>query len=414
MAPTHVRTLHWVFKTADRTSAVDFLHSTLGMHALRHEEFAEGCAAACNGPYDGRWSKASWAGRRDEACIADASAVPGHCCAWPSASGSSTALIYSSFVQTMLGYGDEDHNCVLELTYNYTVRHYQPSNDLQYIKIKSRSVFKTLMDKELGHDVELHLREVKAPEGWTFRVVNDDPNPDVGPIASLALNVSSLARAEAFWIDTLGFLEVDRGADYIVCTTGPSAATLRLTQLPLGQALSRGTGYGRIAFSCPAEQLAGLQEEVAASNAGSVVTPLLSLDTPGKATVQVVILADSDGHEVCFVGDEAFRRGAGRAGGARELSRVDELAQQKLAESIAKDESSEWFVKQEARKQAAAAAAGTTATPAAAVPRAGNAGKAAPTVPAAAAAAAAPPAAEATQAAPAQQPAAAGGKAAGK
>lgn len=362
MAPTHVRTLHWVFKTADRTSAVDFLHSTLGMHALRHEEFAEGCAAACNGPYDGRWSK------------------------------------------TMLGYGDEDHNCVLELTYNYTVRHYQPSNDLQYIKIKSHSVFKTLMDKELGHDVELHLREVKAPEGWTFRVVNDDPNPDVGPIASLALNVSSLARAEAFWIDTLGFLEVDRGADYIVCTTGPSAATLRLTQLPLGQALSRGTGYGRIAFSCPAEQLAGLQEEVAASNAGSVVTPLLSLDTPGKATVQVVILADSDGHEVCFVGDEAFR----------ELSRVDELAQQKLAESIAKDESSEWFVKQEARKQAAAAAAGTTATPVAAVPRAGNAGKAAPTVPAAAAAAAAPPAAEATQAAPAQQPAAAGGKAAGK
>lgn len=59
MAPTNVRTLHWVFKVSDRTEAVDFLHNVLGMHALRHEEFAEGCAAACNGPYDGRWSKAS-------------------------------------------------------------------------------------------------------------------------------------------------------------------------------------------------------------------------------------------------------------------------------------------------------------------------------------------------------------------
>lgn len=27
------------------------------MRALRHEEFEEGCKAACNGPYDGMWSK---------------------------------------------------------------------------------------------------------------------------------------------------------------------------------------------------------------------------------------------------------------------------------------------------------------------------------------------------------------------
>ena len=74
----------------------------------------------------------------------------------------------------------------------------------------------------------------------------------------------------------------------------------------------------------------------------TILTPLVSLDTPGKATVEVVILADpvrhftahthsthththcgsivissccavQDGHEICFVGDEAFR----------ELSQVD-------------------------------------------------------------------------------------------
>lgn len=39
------------------------------------------------------------------------------------------------------------------------------------------------------------------------------------------------------------------------------------------------------------------QEEVQARGY-RVLTPLVSLDTPGKATVQVVILADPDGHEV--------------------------------------------------------------------------------------------------------------------
>lgn len=30
------------------------------------------------------------------------------------------------------------------------------------------------------------------------------------------------------------------------------------------------------------------------------------MDTPGKATVRVLVLADPDGHEICFVDDEAF------------------------------------------------------------------------------------------------------------
>ena len=46
---------------------------------------------------------------------------------------------------------------------------------------------------------------------------------------------------------------------------------------------------------------------------GKVLTPYLTLPTPGKADVVVVIVADPDGHEVCFVGDEGFR----------DLSKVD-------------------------------------------------------------------------------------------
>jgi hypothetical protein len=52
----------------------------LGLRVLRHEEFTPGgCAAECNGPYAGKWSK------------------------------------------TMIGYGPEHENFALELTYNYGI-----------------------------------------------------------------------------------------------------------------------------------------------------------------------------------------------------------------------------------------------------------------------------------------------------
>ena len=48
---------------------------------------------------------------------------------------------------------------------------------------------------------------------------------------------------------------------------------------------------GRVAFSCPSENLRGIEAKVRAAG-HTILTPYLSLDTPGKATVQVVILAD--------------------------------------------------------------------------------------------------------------------------
>lgn len=48
---------------------------------------------------------------------------------------------------------------------------------------------------------------------------------------------------------------------------------------------------GRIAFACPSSQLPSIESQVKENN-GTILTPLVSLDTPGKATVEVVILAD--------------------------------------------------------------------------------------------------------------------------
>jgi len=149
-----------------------------------------------------------------------------------------------------------------------------------------------------------------------------------------------------------------------------------------GEAINHAVAFGRIAFSVPRAVLPGIQEAVQKSNY-TILTPLVSLDTPGKATVEVTILADPDGYEICFVGDEAFR----------ELSQVDTNAAKlldvrfsfsicgsgtegidrhsiltpphisssfllnKTQEAIDKDKSDEWFAKRAARLAAAATTA---------------------------------------------------------
>lgn len=46
------RALHYVLKIPNRCEAVNFYTNVLGMKVLRHEEFVEGCKAACNGYVD--------------------------------------------------------------------------------------------------------------------------------------------------------------------------------------------------------------------------------------------------------------------------------------------------------------------------------------------------------------------------
>jgi hypothetical protein len=74
-----------------------FLKDTLGMKVLRHEEFDSGCKATCNGPYQNKWSK------------------------------------------TMVGYGPESCNFVLEITYNYPIDKYILGNDILGITIGAPS-----------------------------------------------------------------------------------------------------------------------------------------------------------------------------------------------------------------------------------------------------------------------------------
>ena len=82
-----------------------------------------------------------------------------------------------------------------------------------------------------------------------------------------------------------------------------------LELVKLAEPLDHAEAFGRIAFSCPRAEVATTHvctqttecgwytqlpeiERRVKEAGGTIITPLVSLDTPGKATVEVVILAD--------------------------------------------------------------------------------------------------------------------------
>ncbi|KAA0185086.1 Glyoxalase domain-containing protein 4, partial [Fasciolopsis buskii] len=254
---------------------------------LRHEEFAEGCKAQCNGPYDGKWSK------------------------------------------TMVGYGSEDSHFVLELTYNYGVGSYKMGNDIQ-------SAFERIQGGVWpSSNVSPDTLQVESPGGYCFMVHNREPEGD--PVQMVALSVTNLRRSIEYWSEWCGMEIVFSCSSEAVLQFAPDQCQLKL--IAINQPVDHASAFGRIAFSCPRSQLMDLENLMKNENQ-KILKHLVSLDTPGKATVEVIILADPDGHEICFVGDEAFR----------ELSRIDPKADEILTDAIQSDKSDEWFDKKRGGK----------------------------------------------------------------
>ncbi|WAR01276.1 GLOD4-like protein [Mya arenaria] len=290
------RALHFVFKVGNRTETANFFRQILGMKFLRHEEFEEGCKASCNGPYDGKWSK------------------------------------------SMVGYGPEDSHFVIELTYNYGIGSYKLGNDLMGITIHSPVVVENIKKHNYPCNENNGVLTVTSPDGYPFNIVNESASGD--PVKKVTLASSELQRSVDFWTKLCGmkkYSETEKSA-----VLGYAEDQCKLELQDIGTHVDHATAFGRVAFSCPRAELAGIQEGMKSAGQ-TILTPLVSLDTPGKATVEVVIPADPDGHEICFVGDEAFR----------ELSQVDPKADQLLDEGIAADKSDEWFAKKGKSKASA-------------------------------------------------------------
>ncbi|XP_020784332.2 glyoxalase domain-containing protein 4 isoform X1 [Boleophthalmus pectinirostris] len=294
------RALHFVFKVGDRSKTATFYRDVLGMKVLRHEEFEEGCKATCNGPYDGKWSK------------------------------------------TMVGFGPEDEHFVAELTYNYGVGEYRLGNDFLGITLQSSKAVSNA--KHLGWpltQVEEGLYLTHAPGGYPFYLIDQD-KPLTDPVQKVCLAVSDLQKSIHYWTTLLGMKVLDRNEQKKTVLMGYTDKQCKLELHDVCGPVDHGTAFGRIAFSCPRDQLPDLESLMKKENQ-KILTPLVSLDTPGKATVDVVILSDPDGHEICFVGDEAFRQ----------LSSVDPQGNELLNQAMAADKSEEWFAKHNRQKATA-------------------------------------------------------------
>jgi len=257
------RALHFVFKIAERKLTAKFYREILGMKVLRHEEFSEGCEAACNGPYANRWSK------------------------------------------TMIGYGPEDTHFVVELTYNYGVSSYESGNDFQGITIKSKEV----LERAKKHDWPVKKEDGKyvleAPGGYKYYII-DEPQPaDKDPVQKVSLSSSNLKRTIAYWKDILEMKLIEEKDKTVLLKYGEDQAKLEFKDI--GTAVNHAKAYGRIAFAVPKAEQEGIRQKIKDSN-NKILTDLISLDTPGKATVRVIILADPDDHEICFVDEEGFRQ----------------------------------------------------------------------------------------------------------
>lgn len=99
-----------------------------------------------------------------------------------------------------------------------------------------------------------------------------------------------------------------------------------LYQFDLDGVIDRKTAFGRIAFAIAFDDQTKLSDEVTKRNA-KVIHPLTSLDTPGKATVRVIILSDPNELEICFVDEEGFSQ----------LSQIDLASDADLNKNIKKD-----------------------------------------------------------------------------
>ncbi|XP_066602947.1 glyoxalase domain-containing protein 4 [Prorops nasuta] len=257
------RALHFVFKIADRVLTAKFYREILGMKVLRHEEFSEGCEAACNGPYANRWSK------------------------------------------TMIGYGPEDTHFVVELTYNYGVKQYEQGNDFQGITIRSKEVIDRA--NSIGWPIEEDQGKfvLQAPGGYCYYIINEPQSINKDPVEKVTLSSSNLQRTINYWKDILGLKVFEETSKSVLLGYSEDQAKLEFKEIDT--TVNHAKAYGRIAFSVLYIEQPDIQKKIK-DTGNKILTDLITLDTPGKASVRVIILADPDGHEICFVDDEGFRQ----------------------------------------------------------------------------------------------------------
>ena len=225
----------------------------------------------------------------------------------------------------MMGYGDESTNFTIELTYNYGVKSYNLGNEFGGVTIKSKDVIDNVKSANFPHEQKPDGSIVlQAPDGYKFFVLNETAAADEDPIKFIIYNVSNLVNSISYWSDLLNMKIIRQDETSALLSYNDGRFGIQFTQI--NEKIDRAQAFGRIAWAVPYD-LQPTIDALIQKNEKTILTPLVTLDTPGKASVRVIILADPDGHEICFVDDEGFSQ----------LSAFDPKSEADLDKYIKKD-----------------------------------------------------------------------------
>uniref|UniRef100_A0A8C7LHX7 Glyoxalase domain-containing protein n=1 Tax=Oncorhynchus kisutch TaxID=8019 RepID=A0A8C7LHX7_ONCKI len=217
--------------------------------ATFNRDVLKGCKATCKGPYDEKWSK------------------------------------------TMVGFGPEVDDFAAELFYSYGVREFCLGNDFIGLTLQLSQAVNNA--KRLGW----LLTEVGKGLYVTRLSLLPGDQPPNDPVQNVSLAGSDLQESIHCCYSLLGMKVTENSEEKKTVLMGITDTHCKLELHNIVGTVDHVTAFGRIAFSCPREQFADPEALMTKGN-HQIFTILVSLDTPGKATVEVVIWADSDAHEI--------------------------------------------------------------------------------------------------------------------
>ncbi|XP_061367402.1 lactoylglutathione lyase GLX1-like [Gastrolobium bilobum] len=221
------------------------------------------------------------------------------------------------YSNAFLGYGPEDSNFTVELTYNYGEDSYDIGTGFGHFGIATEDVAKTVnLIKAKGGKVTREPGPVKGgstvvafiedPDGYTFELLERGPTPE--PLCQVMLRVGDLDGAIAFYQKALGMtlLRKRDNPDYKYTVAmmgyGPEDknTVLELTYNYGVTNYDKGNGYGQIAIgtndvykTAEAIKLCG----------GKIIRepgPLPGIDT------KIAVCLDPDGWKLAFVDNIDF------------------------------------------------------------------------------------------------------------
>jgi hypothetical protein len=200
--------------------------------------------------------------------------------------------------KTMVGYGPEDKNFVLELAFNYGITDYKIGNDVRFLIIESDQAIENVKSKNWPITED---GVILSPQGYPFKLI-----PGENKVVGLALNVKKLSNAVDYYTQVLRMSELKSvNTKSSVVSYSATGQDVFLELHEVGTAVDHAVANGRLAISLPTAEMDVVEEKVARYK-DLVHTSRVRLETPGKATVEVTILQDRDSYEICIVGAEAF------------------------------------------------------------------------------------------------------------